>query len=101
MNVRNTIDSLSGALSVERTGGANEASSAVPAHNGKVQSSAFTGEQTRLSTTGTEIAGAASVSDVRLDKVAAIQGALQAGTYSVPASAVAQKLIGSMLGQGN
>jgi negative regulator of flagellin synthesis FlgM len=35
--------------------------------------------------------------DVRTEKVAAIQAAIQAGTYQVPASAVAQKLIDSML----
>jgi anti-sigma28 factor (negative regulator of flagellin synthesis) len=35
---------------------------------------------------------------VRTDKVAAVQAALAAGTYDVPASAVASKVVDSMLG---
>jgi anti-sigma28 factor (negative regulator of flagellin synthesis) len=37
---------------------------------------------------------------VRADKVAAMRAALTAGTYEVPASAVAAKVIDSMLGRG-
>jgi anti-sigma28 factor (negative regulator of flagellin synthesis) len=35
---------------------------------------------------------------VRADKVASVQAAIAAGTYNVPASAVASKVIDSMLG---
>jgi anti-sigma28 factor (negative regulator of flagellin synthesis) len=35
---------------------------------------------------------------VRTDKVAGIQAALAAGTYGVPASAVASKMVDAMLG---
>jgi anti-sigma28 factor (negative regulator of flagellin synthesis) len=35
---------------------------------------------------------------VRTDKVAGIQAALAAGSYNVPASAVASKMVDSMLG---
>jgi negative regulator of flagellin synthesis FlgM len=38
--------------------------------------------------------------EVRTDKVAAVQAALAAGTYSVPASAVASRVIDSMLAGG-
>jgi negative regulator of flagellin synthesis FlgM len=37
-------------------------------------------------------------SDARAGRVAELQAAIAAGTYSVPASAVADKLISSMLG---
>ena len=37
---------------------------------------------------------------VRTDKVAEIQAALQAGTYDVPASAVAAKMVDAMLERG-
>ena len=40
---------------------------------------------------------AASGEDVRTEKVAAVQAALAAGTYNVPASAVASKMVDAML----
>ena len=40
-------------------------------------------------------------SDVRMGLVNAVQSAIQAGTYNVPADAVAGSLIQNMLGQGN
>jgi hypothetical protein len=44
--------------------------------------------------------GQVRVAAVRADKVAAVQAALAAGTYSVPASAVASRVIDSMLTAG-
>ncbi len=53
----------------------------------------------QLSSVGSALAQVASSSDdVRTEKVAAIQQAIAAGTYSVPASAVADKLIQHLLG---
>jgi anti-sigma28 factor (negative regulator of flagellin synthesis) len=46
------------------------------------------------------VAQSASASGVRADKVSAIQGALAAGTYNVPASAVAGKVVDAMLAGG-
>jgi anti-sigma28 factor (negative regulator of flagellin synthesis) len=37
---------------------------------------------------------------VRADKVAGVQAAMAAGTYNVPAAAVASKVVDSMLGMG-
>ncbi len=54
-------------------------------------------DQATVSATASQIAQASSISDVRHEKVASIQAALQAGTYAVPASAVAQKLVDALL----
>lgn len=55
------------------------------------------GDTAHLSSVGGQVTQATSAPDVRLDKVAAIQSALAAGTYSVSASQVASKLVDSML----
>jgi flagellar biosynthesis anti-sigma factor FlgM len=54
---------------------------------------------TSLSRLGNLLATAASsANDVRTDKVAALKSAIDSGSYSVPASDVADKLINTMLG---
>ncbi|MGB6132049.1 MAG: flagellar biosynthesis anti-sigma factor FlgM [Acidobacteriaceae bacterium] len=50
-----------------------------------------------LTSAGSVAAQSAPDSDVRMDKVTAVQQALAAGTYNVPASAVADKMIDQML----
>lgn len=57
-------------------------------------------DQATLSTAASVAAQAAPDSDVRMDKVAEVQQALAAGTYNVPASAVADRMISQMLGKG-
>ncbi|HEY1768260.1 MAG TPA: flagellar biosynthesis anti-sigma factor FlgM [Terracidiphilus sp.] len=54
-----------------------------------------------LSSAGSEVAQTAASDGARMDKVAAIQSALAAGTYSVPASALASKLVDTMLAAGH
>jgi negative regulator of flagellin synthesis FlgM len=51
-----------------------------------------------LSSAGSEVSLSANEEDVRTDKVAVVQAALAAGTYNVPASAVASKVVDAMLG---
>ena len=54
-------------------------------------------DQASLSPAATAVAEALSGSDVRMDKVAALQQSIVAGTYSVPASDVADKLMTALL----
>ncbi|MFP5230338.1 MAG: flagellar biosynthesis anti-sigma factor FlgM [Acidobacteriota bacterium] len=56
-------------------------------------------DQATLSSAASVAAAAAPDSDVRMEKVTAIQQAIAAGTYQVPASAVAGKMIDHMMGK--
>ncbi len=55
-------------------------------------------DSAKLSTTAQLIQQSAGAADVRYEKVASIKAAIDSGTYSVPAAAVADKLIESMFG---
>jgi len=55
-------------------------------------------DQTNLSSTGGLVAQALESSDVRSAKVTALQQAIEAGSYSVSPSDVADKIIQSLLG---
>jgi negative regulator of flagellin synthesis FlgM len=61
------------------------------------QPSAQAADKANLSTLGGLVAQASAGSDVRLDKVAALQQSIASGTYNVPASAVASKIVDSLL----
>lgn len=54
-------------------------------------------DQASFSTAGGLIAQSAGASDVRMDKVAALQAAIASNTYNIPAAQVAGKMIDSML----
>jgi flagellar biosynthesis anti-sigma factor FlgM len=55
-------------------------------------------DEASLSSTGGLIAQALGTSDVRTAKVEAVRSAISDGSYNVPSSAVAGKIIDSMLG---
>ena len=94
MDVRNSLDGLRSLL------GVNPAAPSAPQSKGSTAAQAasgFDGDRATLSSAANEISQAVSSEGVRADKVAAVQAALAAGTYAVPASAVASKVIDSML----
>lgn len=61
------------------------------------QGAALKTDQASLSAVGALVAKASAGSDVRTEKVAALQQAISSGTYHVPASAVASKIVDSLL----
>lgn len=64
------------------------------------ETSSMGSDRATLSSAGNEVSQTAADGGVRMDKVTGIQAALAAGTYNVPASAVASKMVDAMLGGG-
>jgi negative regulator of flagellin synthesis FlgM len=94
MNVNNNLQGVQQLFSsqeVSQPSGKTAASDAQPARAGT--------DQATLSTAASAAAAAEPDSDVRMDRVAEIQQALASGTYNVPASEVAGKMIDQMLGK--
>jgi flagellar biosynthesis anti-sigma factor FlgM len=93
MDIRNSLDGLRSLLGVNP--------SAQPTTGAK--SSATTGgsalgsDLATFSSAGSEVSLTAGGDGVRADKVSGVQAALAAGTYNVPASAVASKMVDAML----
>jgi negative regulator of flagellin synthesis FlgM len=54
-------------------------------------------DRANVSGTANVVAQALSGSDVRADRVSTLQGAIAAGTYNVPSSDVAAKLLSSLI----
>lgn len=96
MEIRNSLDGLKSLLGVN---GAEQA--AAQGKAGQVaQGGAFSADHATLSSAASSIAQSAGDDGVRMEKVTAIQSALESGAYSVPASAVASKMVDAMLGNG-
>ena len=98
MDVRNNLDGLKTLLGIP-------ASASTQAQQVKSQAApaadSLSGDHATLSSAGSKAAQAASASaDVRMDKVAAVQAALNSRSYQVPATAVAGKIVDSMLEGG-
>jgi negative regulator of flagellin synthesis FlgM len=95
MDIRNSLDGLKSLLGV--------APPATSATNSGSRSSAtgasgLSSDSATFSSAGSEVSLTAADSGIRTEKVASIQAALAAGTYNVPASAVASKMVDAMLG---
>ena len=96
MDIRNSLEGLRSLLGVSASPPA-----ATDAKAGTQQgASALSTDRATLSSAGSEVSQSAAESGVRMDKVESIQAALAAGTYNVPAAAVASKMVGAMLSGG-
>jgi negative regulator of flagellin synthesis FlgM len=96
MDISNSMEGLRSLLGVNPT-----ASSAPQGKSStSAASSSFDSDRATFSSAGSEASQGASGEGVRADKVASVQAALAAGTYSVPATAVASRMIDSMLTDG-
>ncbi len=96
MDIRSSLDGLKTLL------GVTPASPAAPrpAYGQTPEASPLNSDSATLSSAGSEVAQTAGEVGVRADKVASVQAALAAGTYEVPASKVATKIVDAMLEQG-
>jgi negative regulator of flagellin synthesis FlgM len=97
MDIRNSLDGLKSLLGVTQP----SATPAQPKSTPATTTSALNSDRATVSSAGSEVSNALGDSDVRMDKVAGVQAALAAGTYNVPPSAVASKMVDSMMAAGH
>jgi negative regulator of flagellin synthesis FlgM len=101
MDINNSANVLGSLLGLDPTRAAQKTQSAqaVTATSSTAASTGtdFDSDQAQLSTAGSLAATASP--DVRTEKVAAIQTAIASGNYNVSASAIASKMVASMLGE--
>jgi negative regulator of flagellin synthesis FlgM len=97
MDIRNSLDGLKSLLG---TAPATPAAPQAAKSGAAADSSALGSDQATFSSAANEVSLTAGDAGVRADKVASIQAALAAGSYNVPASAVASKVVDAMLGGG-
>jgi flagellar biosynthesis anti-sigma factor FlgM len=98
MEIRNNAEALKAFLGVSSP--ASPQAQQIRSNENNIAQGGFAGDQATLSYAGTEVSQSATQEGFRADRVAAVQQALAAGTYRVPASAVADKVIDSMLAGG-
>jgi negative regulator of flagellin synthesis FlgM len=95
MDIRSSLEGLKSLLGTPAPAPATTPQSKSGATAG---GSALSSDQATFSSAGSEVSQTAGGTEVRMDKVAAIQAALAAGTYNVSAADVATKVVDSMLG---
>jgi flagellar biosynthesis anti-sigma factor FlgM len=97
MDIRSSFDGLRSLLGVNPTT-QSATQPATGAKSGATAGRSVLGiDLATLSSAGSEVSLTAGEDGVRTDKVAGVQAALAAGTYNVPASAVASKMVDAML----
>ncbi|HEY2466637.1 MAG TPA: flagellar biosynthesis anti-sigma factor FlgM [Terracidiphilus sp.] len=99
MDIRNDAEALKTFLGISPSPaeGAHPVRSDATSRGAGAAQAAFAGDQATFSRAGTEVSHATDPSAVRMEKVTAIQQALASGTYNVPASMLAGKVINAML----
>jgi negative regulator of flagellin synthesis FlgM len=95
MDIRSSLDGLKSLLGVTPPATTAPQNRNSPAPN---STSGLGSDRATFSSAGSEVSLTASDSGIRTDKVAVVQAALAAGSYNVPASAVASKMVDAMLG---
>ena len=93
MDIRSSMDGLRSLLGVLPSSSSTPQVKQGPSGD----ASSISADHATLSSAGTLFAQALNDDGVRMEKVTNIQAALSNGTYNVPASAVASRMINSML----
>lgn len=94
----NSLQQALGSLGVKENR-ATDAASAQTAGAAASTRAAQATDQASVSSAGGLAAQLSAGPEVRTEKVAQLQAAIASGTYNVPASAVADKLVAHLLGQ--
>jgi len=98
MDIRSSMDGLRSLLGVSQPPSSSTQQTKQPP---ATDAGSFSADRATLSSVGSFVSQALTDDGGRMDKVAGIQAALAAGTYNVPASSVASKMVDFMLGGGN
>jgi|WetSurMetagenome_2_1015567.scaffolds.fasta_scaffold890330_2 negative regulator of flagellin synthesis FlgM len=94
MDIRSSLDGLKSLLGTQAS---TPAATQQPKSSSTAGSNALGSDLATFSSAASEVSQTAGDASVRMDKVAGIQAALAAGSYSVSAGAVASKVVDSML----
>ena len=94
MDIRSSLEGLKSLLGTSSAAGA----STQPKSSGAASGSGLGSDMATFSSAANEVSQTAGDAGVRVDLVAGIQAALASGSYNVSASAVASKVVDSMLG---
>jgi len=94
MEIRSSLEGLKPLLGTPESA---PATTAQLKSGSTIGGSALSSDQATFSSAGSAVSQMAGCTEVRMDKVAAIQAALASGTYNVSALDVASKVVDSML----
>lgn len=93
MDIRSSLEGLKSLLGPSAAGTATPQPKSASSASG----SGLGSDSATFSSAASEVSQSAGDAGVRMDKVASIQSALAAGTYSINPSAIASRLVDSML----